>query len=392
MADEVALIVDGQKFTNWESVGISQSLTQIAGSFEFVVSSKWPTDWASNYGIYMGAKCEVTVNDYQIINGYIDQIPIRYSSNNYSISYAGRDKTADLVDSCFDIDEGKNELKNQTPYAIISKLCSPFDIQVYGDIDVLVEMNDWSKPIESYTIEVGTPIYEQISRLCQAYAVLPYTKGDGVLWLGRAGVVPSIDSLEGGVNIKSASFRTSDRNRFQKYYAKGVQGEAKTKTDVLKSDAIEDVNIARERVLVVVDENLKTIGSCNKRAAWEASIRAGKSGSLGIEVQGWTQSNGWPWMLNSVVPVYDQYLGIGEPFGLSLTRGAGQPEDWLIDSIDFSLDNTGGSIANLGLVMPDTYKIQKVKTTKKVKKDNRSVIQKAVASGKIKVPGRMKTP
>ena len=336
MTDEVALIVDGQKFTNWESISISQSLTQIAGSFNFVVSSKWPTDWASNYGIYMGAKCEVTVNDYQMINGYIDQIPIKYSPNNYSISYAGRDKTADLVDSCFDIDVGKNELKNQQPFAIIGKLCSPFDIQVYGDMDVMLEM---AKPIESYTIEVGTPIYEQISRLCQAYAVLPYTKGDGRLWLGRAGTIPSIDALEGGVNIKSASLSMSDRDRFQKYYAKGVQGEAKT--DPPKSKVVKDYAITRERVMVVVDENLKTKGECDKRALWESRTKAGKSRKVGIKIQGWTQSTGQPWQLNSIVHVTDKYLGIEDSF--------------LITSLTFTLGKSGTEVS-MSLVHPSTFK------------------------------------
>ena len=350
MTENVALIVDGIKFENWESISISQGLTQMAADFEFVVSSKFPTNWASSYGVYLGAKCEITVGGIGIVNGYIDEIPLSYSASSYTISYAGRDKTSDLVDCCYDLDDGSNEWANQTPFSIIKKLCKPFDIDVLGDVDVLIELNDLTSPITRFSVSVGSPVYEDITKLCQAYGVLPYASS-GNLWLGRAGIAPSVDNLEGGVNILSATFNMSNRDRFKTYYARGNMGDYSVDPSKLSATQT-DYAIDRHRSMIIVDENLKSKADCQKRVDWEARMRAGKSRTLSVEVQGWTQANGgWPWALNHTVNVKDEYLGVEDTF--------------LIAGIDYSLDDSSGAITKLTLVYPDTFKVKRAPIEKK---------------------------
>ena len=348
MADKFSLIVDDREWDGWESISVNQSLTDISGSFNVSVSSKFTTNWAENYGIYLGAKFQVKINDVSLVNGHIDEIPISYSKDNYSIGYAGRDKAADLVDCCHDTKKYKSEYQNLTPFAIIKKLCDPFDIEVIVDgTELYNEIYNTAKPIAKTVIDTGAPVYDAIEKLCQVYAILPYSNGDGALWLGRASKKYAKDKLEGGVNILAASSAQNNADRFRTYCAKASTSNAGGTVDKLTSGDLIDWTIGRHRPLIIVDGDLKTIDDCQKKAAWEARVREGKSRKLDVTVQGWTQTDGTPWPLNRLVPVYDPYLGLDE--------------DFLIAGLSFSLDGSSGSMTRITLVKPDTFELKKKK-------------------------------
>jgi prophage tail gpP-like protein len=352
--DKVELIVDGVSFQHFTSISITRSMTQMAGEFSFEVSQKFKENVVENFGIYMGAPCQVKVNDKKIIDGYIDEIPLGYSASSYNISFDGRDKTADLVDCSVDFAEGKNSFKNQTAGKILEKLCDPFGINVqYHDVDASVEMNDSKNPMEDFTVDVGSPVFDSISKLCKRYAVLPYSIGDGNLTIGKAGVGLAFDGLEGGVNILSATLGASDRNRFKVYKTKNVMGESIFPARLLKGE-IEDEGIDRYRTIVITDDNLNTPDACQARCAWEARVRAGKSRKVDITVQGWAQSNDLPWPINALVHIRDDYLGLDE--------------DRLIVSVENTVDSGSGSFSNLELVKPETFDQLKSTQRKVLKK------------------------
>ena len=87
-------------------------------------------------------------------------------------------------------------------------------------------------------------------------------------------------------------------------------------------------------------------------AKWEGQNRAGKSRSVNYQVQGWTQSNGKVWPLNALVKVRDSFLNINK--------------EMLIASVNFSIDDQQGTLTNLNLVLPDTFKLPPVNPTKEM--------------------------
>jgi prophage tail gpP-like protein len=354
--DKATIEVDGEKFGDWTSLSITRGLSQLSGEFEFTVSNRYPGDFAEGIGLYMGAECKVRINDEQVICGYIDEMPIEYSAGSYSITYRGRDKTADLVDCTFNAEYNKNELKNQTPYNIVSKLCAPFGITVrFDDLSALTEMNDMSVAIVSFGVRLGTPVFEQVSEVCRTYGVIPYSKGDGDLWLTRASTKRTDDSLQSGINILSARYNISDRDRFRLYCAKSpIAKNSDTETASITSGIIKDEGIERDRSFTIIDANLKTIEDCKKRATWEMDIRAGASRKLDVTVQGWTQSNKAVWPLNRIVHVLDDYLGIDD--------------DFLIAHLNYVL-GSGGSITDMGLVPPVAFELPSNKVGRDMKSD-----------------------
>ena len=108
-------------------------------------------------------------------------------------------------------------------------------------------------------------------------------------------------------------------------------------------EAIDQVLVNKEqyRPLIIFSERATNDKECEDRAKWEASVRAGQSRKVEYEVQGWTQKNGMVWPLNSLVTVKDRILGIDGPM--------------LISALDFSVDNTTGTVTKITVVHKDTF-------------------------------------
>lgn len=346
----ITLKVGGEDYKFWKRVSISRSLTQISGEFNFTSSNLYGGD-QGKWAIYMGSEAVVELEGTPIITGYIDEVDVSYDKGSYEIQFKGRDKTSDLVDCSFDFNEGKNEFLNLTGLQILERLCKPFDITPKIDIDTTNQsdsiLGDLSNQIDKFTVDPGEKVFEQVAEICQQFAVMPVSFGDGFLYLTRAGDIQLNDQLEGGVNILSARLSQSDRERFSTYYTKGIPRDTTFKDKPLAvGGKLEDEYITRHRPLVV---NIGKAGIsddiCQTRAAWEARIRAGSSRQVEILTQGWSQSNGEIWPLNGLVRYKDKYIGIDA--------------EYLISAIEMTLDDSGGELTNMTLVSPDTFKLEK---------------------------------
>lgn len=332
--EAIILRVGGQKFKGWTGVSIQKSLYNMTGAFGLAATD------VGRLGVSMGDPCSVEMYDQTIINGYIEDMPIDYDSNNHNIQISGRDKTCDLVDCSFI--ESANQWQGQTVLAIIKALCKPFSIDV--EVDSSVSAAVATKIATKKALE-GDTIFEMISNLCKVHALLPVSYGDGKLTLTRAGTAHAHDTLELGRNVKSGSLTQSNKDRFKTYIVKGqgVGYDEKTIKEIanLSGQALDEV-ILRYRPIVIFPETaVNGKDDCIRRAQWEARIRAGKSRSINYEVQGWTQSNGDIWPLNSLVRVKDSFLSIDSTL--------------LIAEISFSVNDSSGTITNLTVVDPRAF-------------------------------------
>ncbi len=343
---DVTLSVQGVEYKHWKAITITKSLMQFAGSFSLTVSNRF-SDKNEDWKAYLDQECTVKLGDEQVIDGYIDEVPISYNQKNFNISFNGRDRTADLVDCSYDISDNPGEFLNQNLYTIISKLCNPFNISINTtDTGVLREL--LTTVIKKYKVNAGAPVFEEINKICQRLGILPVSFGDSKLTLIRTGFLKTKDGLEGGVNIKAASYNQSNRNRFGKYQVFG-QKQQKNKWTQEVSTKIEasflDEHIRPARTLVIRDSSLRDNGAAKARAAWEMRIRAGQSRPLVVVVQNWVQSNEDIWPMNRLVPVVDKKLGIAAEF--------------LIVGTTFELGEEIGSQTTLNLVHPDAFQLKK---------------------------------
>jgi len=335
---KIVLKVNGLEFGGWTNISIEKSLSSMAGSFGLAATDIFPGN-AQKWGLAIGDECSVEIADQKIITGYIEDIPISYDASGHNIQIGGRDKTGDLVDCPFV--ETPNEWKEKAVEEIIKALCDPFDISVNTD-DSVTDQATFKMP--EFKANEGDAVFDLILKLCQMKAILPVSYGDGALTLTRAGGRFTNDPLEKGVNILSGSIDQSNKERFQTYIVKG-QGSMTDQKEVADAahpvgEQTDDV-ILRYRPIVIFTETPCDAARCLDRARWEATKRAGASRKLQYKVQGWTQSNGIIWPLNSLVKVKDDFLQIDGTL--------------LISSINYTKDNESGTTTTMTLVDPDTY-------------------------------------
>jgi len=352
---EIVLRIKGKEYGGWTRVNVRKSLYQMTGSFDLETTDTFPGD-LKKWDIKMGDACSVSIDKQVIITGYIEDIPISYDATNHSIGFSGRDKTGDLVDCSFT--ETSKEWNNQKIITIIKALCLPFGITVDIDSSVTSKVNE-KTPTEQFKINEGETAFDTIFRLCKPKGILPVSYGNGKLVLTGTGTQKTKDILEFGKNILAGSITQSDKERYAEYIVKG-QGEKtifNTNADAAQPKGIYQDNLILEtrpwRKIVIWPDSSCTAGFCKDMAKWEGQNRAGKSRSIDYQVQGWTQSDGKVWPLNSLVKVKDSFLGIDGTV-------------WLIASVNFTIGEGEGTITNLNLVSPDTFKLPPVNPTKEM--------------------------
>ena len=105
-----------------------------------------------------------------------------------------------------------------------------------------------------------------------------------------------------------------------------------------------DFGISRYRPKIVIAEGSINTAMAQKRAEWEAAIRAARAVDIEVTLQGWTQSSGNLWRENMIVKTILPDHGINS--------------DMLIKEISYSLDLNSGEKTRIILVRPDAYKLQ----------------------------------
>jgi prophage tail gpP-like protein len=162
-----------------------------------------------------------------------------------------------------------------------------------------------------------------------------------------------------GVNIKGASGIYTDADRFSAYEVKGDAGSdgggwgASTVAIAAKSA---DAGVKRYRYKLLKATEAMTSSLAQKKANWEAQIRAGRAGEVSVQVVGWRQNDGQLWRINEIVPVDIAPLLI-QKTSLLITR-------------TMYRQDAGGTVCDITLKRPDVYAPDPTENVKKAKTDS----------------------
>ncbi|OGC76299.1 hypothetical protein A2619_05790 [candidate division WWE3 bacterium RIFOXYD1_FULL_39_9] len=338
---EIILKVNGKEFSGWKELEINQSLDQLASSFAFSYTEKYPNQFDS-FDFTMGEEAVVEINGTRLITGYVEEIDKNYDSSNHVLQIRGRDKLGDLVD-CSYYQEGKSgEWLNQTVETLVKNLVAPFGISVVVDETVRSTANER----HSFKIKEGDTVADSLSRLMRLYAFLPVSYGDGKLTMTRAASNrKAVNAIESGKNVLAGNSYQSNTERFSKYIVKGSNtGDPfhELETYIGPSRYAVDPIISRSRPIVIIHEDKSDKANCQNRADWESMVRAGKSRSYKYVINDWLQKDGTPWPLNATYSVVDSINKVNGSF--------------LSSSIIFRLGGWG-KITEITLVDEKTYKL-----------------------------------
>jgi prophage tail gpP-like protein len=299
---ELQLVVNGVAFGGWQRMRVRRSLEEVAGQFELGVTDRWPEQDMPR-AIRTGDRAAVMIDGETVVTGFVDSTAVSLDATAHTITISGRDATADLVD-CGAVHK-LGEWRGATLTQIAGDLAAPYGVKVHTQTSVGAAFPSWS-------IQPGESAFECLERAARQRGVLLMSDGVGGLVLGKAGAGRIGTAIVEGENLLRGNVRNDASQRFSTYILKGQQsgsddvfGEA---ASALKATAT-DEGVSRPRTLVLVAEDEGDQAALQRRAKWEASVRAARALTVESAVIGWRHASGL-WSPNRTVQVRSPTLGV----------------------------------------------------------------------------------
>jgi prophage tail gpP-like protein len=360
MSSIVTLLINDIAYSGWKSVSISRSIEAISGSFKLAVTNR-TSNSLSALNIKTNDACELYIDNDIVITGYVDNVEISASATDHVINISGRDKTKDIVDCS--VINCPSEFKNDTLMNIVSKIAAPYNVSVKSNVGKSV--------VEKFAIQPGERCFEAIDRLCGSHAVLATSTPDGNILLTRSSENYADDDLIWFKNIISANAKYSSSDRYNKYTVIGHRpgtDESDVSADAQIKAFATDPTVKTNRELIIIANKIASVDLAQRRALWEAAVRAGRSATVDITVRGWRQSSGALWMPNLLVDVSIPPLQV-------------EYHTMLIGDITFNFGLDSGFITQMSLKRADAYLPEPLpEKTTKVKVDPWASVRAATKS------------
>jgi prophage tail gpP-like protein len=376
LPDAVTFYVGNQRFDGWEEIAISRSMEQMTSSFNITVHDKWKEN-KEPWQLTPNKPINVKIGTENVITGYIDSVDVDISNDDRTMQISGRDKTCDLVD-CSAI-FGLSEFKNIKIETLAKKFADNFGIKVIVETDT-------GNAFDKVKIKQGETVFEMLSRLAKLRGLLLLSSTLGELIItnragGDFGAEPSVSgsgvseskdifgkptrknlkknfdftpptnleksnvSLIQGENILTASATYDYTDRFQTYLVKGQsQGsDIFNKKNVTSVSAkSRDKGVNRTRPLLIVADGSVDQKTAQKRANWEANVRATRAVDVSVVVQGWQKTVGGEiWKPNELVRLESGYIGV--------------ESDMLVVAVTFKKTVNSGTLTTMKLTRPDAF-------------------------------------
>jgi len=356
----LTLKVNGFEYSNFTSASCSLQLDTLAGQFSFSAIATKNQVIPFN----VGDECQVDVNGIKVLTGYIELSDVDYDSTSHDISYLGRSKTGDLIESYI------NTIEINAPVSLKSVI-----EQVIKDIGMNVKvinqvpgLLDFTKTEDIISPKVGENAFLFIEKLARKRQVLLTTDADGNVVIVKPNADTAPTGLQNAIgkegnNIETGSISRDETDLYNKYISKSqanlstlnFSGETKSKDIVSqKSPVVLDKNIRPSRQLVFQAESSSSDLENENRAKWEQNIRQTRSMVYSVTVATYGADNKL-WMPNQIVNVNDEFAGIN-----------GQ---MLINSVTF-LKEANITETTIGMVNKKSYTLE---LNEPVKQKNASV-------------------
>lgn len=365
--NRVSIRVGGKIYGGWKSVSIQIGMDQMSRIFGLSVTDTFPgnTDF---HRLRNGDLVQLYIGDDLVCTGYITKVDVNYDGKKVDVKVTGQSKTVDLAECCpvakYGVgakkDEnawkgvvvGKDGQKKEVPPSaiqttswknlktseIMASLAAPYGIAVHS----IGEVGD---KLTNHTVVPGETVSESINRLITKdnLVVMDDEAGDLVIVdVGSEG--ECFDALELGKNILTGKATFDASKLFSRYVVLGQHSG--TDTDFGRSASedkgvVDSELVTRPRLKVFKDQGQSGNKTCGERAVFEKRYNEAQYNKATYTVQGWRQSDGSLWSVNTKVFVTDTLLKVEGTF--------------LLSSVSFSL-NSSGMITTLSVVLPDGYR------------------------------------
>ncbi len=348
----ITLEVNGSRFDGFTDISVNRNVENISGSFLFTATS----DNVTTFPIEVGSPCRVFIANDSVIDGFVESVQVSYDAGTHSLSIAGRDRTADVIDSSV---VGKKEFVGPIGLVdIITRTLTDNGIEGISVTDTTGGIASF-KEGEFFSAEIGSTVFEFIEKYARKRQVLLTTDGDGNIVLARAGktsAIATLQNIKNGVdnNILSGNINYDFTQRFNKYTMESQQNPSALSfgADVsvpnvpVQTGTDTDDHIRSSRQLQIMTGSSDTGGDLKNLATWHANLRRIRSADYSVVVQGFHQDEAATtlWIPNILVQVVDNFADVSATL--------------LIKSVEYNFNITAGSTTTINLVDKDAYTLE----------------------------------
>jgi prophage tail gpP-like protein len=325
----VAVAIDGTLFSGWTRAQVRAAVKEAARTFRLEVAAEaGGAITASKFKA--GTKIEVRADGDIMLKGHVDSYSPSFDATSAKITISGRSNAADLIDSSPEHKTGHFKQKK------LQEIAKELDQQGVG---VTVEGEDIAI---DWHINPGATIFRELEQIARSKDLVLTGQADGSIkaWTPGKSQKRHAGGIFEGQNLKSGNSTQDWSQRGSKYVVRGQKADGHG-VDALELEAVaKDTGVDRNRPIIVVQKESTDKDRIKKRATRTRDRTAGASLTAEIIVQGFRDDGGTLWEPGWLVWIESEFLDLAQ--------------DMIIESVDFSLDDSG-STASLSLVDPRAY-------------------------------------
>lgn len=345
----IKIQVNGKPFTDFVTVKATVDLKTMANDFSFTASavSDFPP-------LKKGDTAVVTVDDTKILTGFIDEIDGTDQEGTHTITYAGRDKTGDLIDSEINVIDDIKASESLTLKKIIEIVISHLGLKL--EVVDLLNADPFNAAEDIIAPRVGMKALEFIAGYAFKRQALLSSNGDGNVLITQSSPQDSgavLQRLTGANdnNILSQNWSLNGSAQYNKYVHRGQLAPQATNLaasfDIKKienqSGEAVDETIRLGRQKVIVETNSYSSAQLKNRALWAKQLAAAKANTFSCVTNGHQKPLGGVWAVNTLVQINSDVADI--------TR------KMLLETITFSEGEGQPTTSSLGFVEKNVYTI-----------------------------------
>jgi len=337
----IEIVVNGTPYTDFVNASVTMSLETMANDFSFVASavSDFPP-------LAQGDAVQITVDSETVLTGYIDEVSGRDTEGDHLITYTGRDRTGDLIDSYINVINDIKPGNNLTLKKLIEKIISHLgqDLSVIDNFspDPFNQAEDFIAP------KAGEKAYDFVSKYAKKRQALLSSDADGNILITQSQPTDSgavVQSATGANdnNILSQSWTINGSERFNKYIFRGQlslqslndAGDSTPEQVENQHGQVTDSAVRAGRQYVSVEKQSYSDNQLDNRAKWSSQLAKAKSTRFTCVVPGHQMPQGGLWEVNTLVQVNSDRAQITRKMLLNTVtfqQGEGQPT---VSSLEF---------------------------------------------------------
>lgn len=214
----IELEVNGTPYTEFMSASVTLAVDTMANDFTFAASA------VNGFPPFKdGDSVKCIVDSAQVLDGFIDGVDGTEAEGSHVVTYSGRDKTQDFIDSDIEV---MNEIR-ATGNLTLKRLIELVIAHLGQDIKVVDEFNppEFNAAEDIASPKVGQNALEFVSFYAMKRQAILSSDSDGNILITQSSPIESGEILKsdasGDNNIIGQSFSVKSKNRFNKYFNKG---------------------------------------------------------------------------------------------------------------------------------------------------------------------------